>query len=75
MGRARLLPVSANREAILRFIEDFTAEHGYAPTIRQIGGALGISSTAVVHWHLKMLVREEALVHTPRGYMLAVTAK
>jgi repressor LexA len=71
---ARLGRVS-NREAILRFIEDFTAEHGYAPTIRQIGGGVGISSTAVVHWHLRMLVREDALVHTPRGYMLAVTAK
>jgi SOS-response transcriptional repressor LexA len=63
--------VSGNRpETILRFIEGFTAEHGYSPTIRQIGEAAEISSTAVVHWHLRALVRKGALVHTPRGYML-----
>jgi len=34
----------------------FINEHGYAPTVRQIGAALGYSSSATTQQHLKALV-------------------
>jgi len=40
---------------MLRFIRDFVAEHGYPPTIREIGAAVHISSTSVVNYNLNIL--------------------
>ena len=43
------------RRKILEFIADATAEHGYPPTVREIGEALGLRSSSTVHFHLKVL--------------------
>jgi repressor LexA len=43
---------------ILDFIQDFTTDNGYPPSIRQIGAAVGISSTSVVNYNLNRLVEE-----------------
>jgi len=43
------------REAILAFVTEFIAEHGYAPTFREIKDATSISSTSVVAYHLDAL--------------------
>lgn len=40
---------------ILKFIEKQVAEKGYAPSVREIGKAVGLSSTATVHAYLKKL--------------------
>jgi repressor LexA len=40
---------------ILEFIETYLAEHDYPPTIREIGKAVGISSTSVVKYNLERL--------------------
>ncbi len=50
--------LSARQEAILRFIARFLDENGYPPSIRDIGGAVGISSTSVVNYNLNVLERE-----------------
>ena len=42
----------STREAILSFISAFWEEHNYAPTIREICGAVGISSPSTVRYHL-----------------------
>ena len=42
----------STREAILSFISVFWEEHNYAPTIREICGAVGISSPSTVRYHL-----------------------
>ena len=45
-----------NRERdILKFIEKQVAELGYAPSVREIGKAVGLSSTATVHSYLAKL--------------------
>lgn len=45
-----------NRERdILKFIEKQVAELGYAPSVREIGKAVGLSSTATVHAYLAKL--------------------
>lgn len=43
---------------ILDYIQDFTMDSGYPPSIRQIGAAVGISSTSVVNYNLNRLVEE-----------------
>jgi len=47
--------LSRRQRAILTFIEDFLAENDYPPTIRDIQRELGISSTSVVDYNLKVL--------------------
>lgn len=40
---------------ILEFIEQTTLERGWPPSVREIADAVGLSSTATVHTHLKNL--------------------
>lgn len=40
---------------ILRYIEDYLAERGYPPTVREIAAAVGLSSPASVHGYLAAL--------------------
>jgi len=47
--------LSRRQRAILDFIETFLDENDYPPTIRDIQGELGISSTSVVDYNLKVL--------------------
>ncbi len=50
-------PMSINRreKAIIRFIEKQVDEKGYAPSVREIGKAVGLKSTATVHGYLAKL--------------------
>jgi len=47
--------MSRRQQAILDFIEKFLDENEYPPTIRDIQHELGISSTSVVDYNLKVL--------------------
>lgn len=47
--------LSRRQRAILEFIERFLEENDYPPTIRDIQRELGISSTSVVDYNLKVL--------------------
>lgn len=40
------------REQICQFIIDYTSEHSYAPTIREISKGVGLKSLSSVHSHL-----------------------
>lgn len=53
--------LSARQRHIIQFIGDFLDEHGYPPTVRDIGRAVGITSTSVVDYNLKVLEREGLL--------------
>jgi repressor LexA len=57
--------LSERQRRILEFLEQYTAEHGYPPSIREIGQAAGISSTSVVDYNLRVLERE-ALIRRDR---------
>lgn len=46
---------SNKQEEILRYIDHFVDQNGYAPTIREIGKAVGLSSTATVSYHINQL--------------------
>lgn len=50
--------ITKRQEDVLNYVKKYTVEHGYPPATREIGAALGLSSPATVHTHLKKL--EEA---------------
>lgn len=50
--------LSERQQKIYEYITKFTREKGRPPTIREIGGHVGISSTSVVNYNLNILVRE-----------------
>ncbi len=54
------------RNRILEFVRIYTDEHGFAPSIREIGKAVGVRSTKAVKYHLDILVDEGLLKRIPR---------
>lgn len=47
--------LSDRQKRIVAFIEEYLEAHSYPPTIREIGQAVGISSTSVVKYNLERL--------------------
>jgi repressor LexA len=57
--------LSGKRQEILDFIAERQRERGYPPSVREIGEAVGLTSSATVHSHLAVLQREGFLVRDP----------
>lgn len=57
---------SNKSQLIVDFVNQFTLENGYAPSIREIGKAVGLSSTASVSYHLQQL-QAQGLLRCPGG--------
>ncbi len=55
MGRRTEDMLSERQKKILDFVRDFINAKGYPPAVREIGAAVGLSSSASVHNHLKRL--------------------
>lgn len=51
------MALSERQSKILSYLRTFTLDNGYPPTIREIGKAVGISSTSVVNYNLDALQR------------------
>ncbi len=49
--------ISARQRQILEFIEAQMTDHGYPPSVREIGLAIGLNSPSTVHTHLNTLTR------------------
>lgn len=65
--------LSERQRNMLRYIEKYTADNGFPPTIRQIGENTGINSTSVVNYNLNKLVQAGYLTrsqHVSRGLRL-----
>ena len=59
------MPRTSNKsELILDYVNQFIQENGYAPSIREIGEAVGLRSTASVSYHLHQL-QEKGLLISP----------
>jgi repressor LexA len=50
----------------MEFIRRYTEERGFAPSVREIGQAVGIRSTKAVKYHLDILVNEGLLERIDR---------
>src|SRR3989344_8880262 len=46
---------------IVEFIGQFIRKNGYAPTLSEIAGAIGVSSLATVHEHLQALAKKKVI--------------
>ena len=53
--RTKKEELNKREKAILKFIEKKIKEDGYPPSVREIGKAVGLSSTATVHGYLAKL--------------------
>jgi len=65
--------LTRRQQAVLEFVERHIRENGYPPTLREIGGEVGISSTSVVNYNLNVLQKKGLLVRaqeTSRGLRL-----
>jgi repressor LexA len=51
----RMLPLTKRQREILDFLNDFIQQHGYAPSLEEIGRRFNLSSLATVHKHLTNL--------------------
>jgi repressor LexA len=49
--------LTERQRTILQVIEDHMREHGYPPSVREIGEAVGLTSPSTVHSHLSTLQR------------------
>jgi len=57
--------LSGKRLQILNFIAERQRERGYPPSVREIGEAVGLTSSATVHTHLAVLQREGYMSRDP----------
>jgi repressor LexA len=53
--------LTERQQAILRVVREHIDLHGYPPTVREIGIAVGLTSTSTVHAHLRALEERGAL--------------
>lgn len=57
------MPRKSDKAAlILDYVNRFVQENGYAPSVREIGAAVGLRSTASVSYHLQQLQSKGALL-------------
>ena len=57
--------VTERQRAILDYLRGFVDDHGYPPTVREIGQAVGLRSPSTVHAHLAQLERAGLLRRDP----------
>jgi repressor LexA len=50
-----VLPLTKRQREILDYLNEFIAQHGYAPSLEEIGRRFNLSSLATVHKHLTNL--------------------
>ena len=51
-------PLTPKQAEIYAFIQQFTKEHGYPPSVREISAAVNLKSPSTVHFHMKKLEAE-----------------
>ena len=57
--------LTARQQEIWDFLVDYVDRHGYPPTVREIGEAVGLASPSTVHAHLANLERAGLLRRDP----------
>lgn len=57
--------LTKRQQEIFQFIKQYSANHGYPPTVRDIGKAVGLTSSSTVHAHLSNLEKAGLLRRDP----------
>ena len=55
------MALTKRQQEVLEVVEQYMEQHGYPPTVREIGEAIGLTSPSTVHAHLKALEQSGAL--------------
>ena len=59
------MPRTSNKaQLIMDYVNEFIQENGYSPSVREIGAAVGLRSTASVSYHLQAL-QDKGLLQSP----------
>jgi repressor LexA len=58
--------LSKRQAAIYEYILSYTESHGYPPSVREIGSAVGLKSPSTVHMHLKALEELSLIKRDPK---------
>ena len=67
-----MVKLTRRQQEIYDFILSFTNEHGYPPSVREIGAAVGLRSPSTVHFHMRGLV-ESGLIVKAEGKTRAIS--
>jgi repressor LexA len=59
------LSLTKRQQEIFDFIKSYSSKHGYPPTVRDIGKAIGLTSSSTVHAHLANLEKQGVLRRDP----------
>jgi repressor LexA len=57
--------LTKRQQEIFDFVRSYVGEHGYPPTVRDIGKAVGLASSSTVHAHLANLEKHGLLRRDP----------
>jgi repressor LexA len=57
--------LTGRQQEIWKFLTDYVDDHGYPPTVREIGEAVGLASPSTVHAHLANLARAGLIKRDP----------
>jgi len=69
--------IPERQQKVLDCIAQYVDEHGYPPTVREIGNAIGVNSTSLVTYYLKRLEERGLILREPsmsRAIQLTKTA-
>lgn len=50
--------ITSKQRKTLKFIEQYTLENGYSPTLKIIAESMGVKSPSTVHQHVKELIKK-----------------
>ena len=64
--------ITPKQQKIYDFIQSFQQDHGYPPSVREIGEYVGLKSPSTVHFHLKGL-EEAGIITKAEGKTRAIT--
>jgi len=67
-----MVKLTPKQQQIYDYILSFTSQHGYPPSVREIGAAVGLKSPSTVHFHLKGL-EEAGMIIKAEGKTRAIT--
>ena len=67
-----MLPLTKRQREILDYLNEFIEQHGYAPSLEEIGRRFSLSSLATVHKHLTNL-QEKGFIR--RAWAAAISCR
>jgi repressor LexA len=60
-----IVELTPRQQQIMNFLHKYLQEKGYPPSVREIGKAVGLSSSSTVHSHLEALERKKLIRRDP----------